>query len=165
MSSKIRRIFLLQGDVYCEPGSAVITTILGSCVSVCLWDPVSKLGGVNHYVLPESVKGEDNLRYGVAAIEGLRNRMIDFGCRPRQLQAKVFGGAAVLPIGLDATTVGERNVEVALRRLQDYRIPIVGRRTGGQYGRVISFYTDTGDAAVRELGPDASQARQPEPAR
>ena len=165
MPSKMRRIFLWQGDVYCEPGPAVVTTILGSCVSVCLWDPTLKLGGVNHYVLPESIKGDDNPRYGTSAIDSLRSRMIDLGCRSRQLQAKIFGGAAVLPIGLDATTVGGGNVEVALRRLQEYRIPVIARRTGGQYGRVISFHTNTGEATVRELGPDMPQTGQPEPAR
>jgi chemotaxis protein CheD len=166
MTTKIRRIFLLQGEVFCERGAAVVTTILGSCVSVCLWDPMLKLGGINHYVLPESGRNEDNPRYGTAAIESLRNKMIDLGSRPRQLQAKIFGGAAVLPLGLDATTVGSRNVEIALQCLQDFRIPVLARHTGGQYGRVISFYTETGETIVRELGPDAAPAdRLPEAAR
>jgi len=154
VSKTVPRIFLLQGDIYCRPGPAVITTILGSCVSVCLWDAVLKLGGINHYVLPEGTEGDCNPRYGNAAIDCLRARMLELGGRARHLQAKIFGGAAVLPIGMDATTVGGRNVQIAMERLHDYRIPVAAQRTGGQSGRMISFYTETGEAVVRDLPAD-----------
>jgi len=148
-----KRIFLVQGDIYCGSEPAVVSTILGSCVSVCLWDKGLKVGGINHYVLPgtqtESEAG--NTRYGDIAIDYLYRLMLDLGGRRVNLQAKIFGGASVFPLGGGQTTVGERNVELALQQMHSYRIPIVEQDTGGTTGRQISFHTGTGYAVCRDL--------------
>src|ERR1700744_1491708 len=88
-----KRIFLVQGDIYCGAEQAVVSTILGSCVSVCLWDQGLKLGGINHYVLPvtQSTSEPENTRYGDVAIDYLYRMMLNLGGRPNKLQAKIFG--------------------------------------------------------------------------
>jgi len=149
----VRRIFLLQGDIYCEAQPALVSTILGSCVSVCLWDSHLHVGGINHYVLPEAAAETEtgNARYGSVAISRLLQRMLELGSRNHHLQAKIFGGASVFPLGAAQVTVGERNVDLAVARLQAFRIPVTAQRTGGHLGRQISFHTATGEASVREL--------------
>ena len=106
--------FLTPGTLYCGTGSAVISTVLGSCVAVCLVDRYNRAAGMNHFVLPRSMDGTDSLRYGDTALERLRERMGRLGCDTRDLAAKVFGGAAVLSFGQAGDTVGTKNVQMAL---------------------------------------------------
>ena len=153
-----KRVFLVQGDIYCGAEQAVVSTILGSCVSVCLWDQGLKLGGINHYVLPvaQSTSEPENTRYGDVAIDYLYRMMLNLGARSNKLQAKVFGGASVFALGGGQATVGERNVELALQRMRDYRIPVVAQQTGGGVGRQISFHTGTGDVVSRDLATQST---------
>jgi chemotaxis protein CheD len=153
MPPSLRRVFLVQGDIYCDIPPTEVSTILGSCVSVCLWDSNLHIGGMNHYVLPgerNEVEAQ-NTRYGDVAIEQLYWMMLDLGCRPDMLQAKVFGGASVFPMGARQVTVGERNVDLALERMRAYRIPVTAQQTGGKTGRQVSFHTGTGVARSRTL--------------
>ena len=145
--SNIRRVFLSPGEVVCMAEPALITTVLGSCVSVTLWDKTSRIGGLNHFVLP---KGGANSRYGDTAMLELLEGVLSLGAHLRSLEAKVFGGAAVLPVGGERT-VGASNVAFALGELARRGIPIAGRRTGGERGRLLVFNTETGDAFVRWL--------------
>jgi chemotaxis protein CheD len=155
LSSPDRRISLLQGEVYCSIDPAIVTTVLGSCVAVCLWDQKRHTGGMNHFVLPIDTSGQHNARYGDVAIEQLLTGLARLGCATSDLQAKVFGGAAVLPFN-GGQSIGSSNVLQALRYLDDYRIPISARRTGGMQGQHISFNTETGEVFVRTLpGPRA----------
>jgi chemotaxis protein CheD len=153
-----KRIFLVQGDIYCGAEQAVVSTILGSCVSVCLWDQGLKLGGINHYVLPitQSMSEPENTRYGDVAIDYLYRMMLNLGGRRQKLQAKIYGGASVFPLGGGQATVGDRNVDLALTCMQDYRIPVVAQHTGGGVGRQISFHTGTGDVVSRELATQST---------
>lgn len=145
----LRRIFLAQGTIYCAPTPALVTTILGSCIALCLWDERRHVGGINHYVLPTG--GEPgNLRYGDAAVTRLLDRMTTLGCRVEDLRAKLFGGATVLPHG-EEETVGHRNLQIALDRLNEYGVRVVARRTGGEKGLYIRFHTASGEVMVREL--------------
>jgi chemotaxis protein CheD len=143
----IRRCFLSPGEVICMAEPALITTVLGSCVSVTLWDKISRIGGVNHFVLP---KGGESSRYGDTAMLELLEGVLSLGAHLRSLEAKVFGGAAVLPVGGERT-VGTSNVAFALGELARRGIPIAGRRTGGERGRLLVFSTETGEAFVRWL--------------
>ncbi len=163
MQSPITRIFLLQGDIYCEAAPALVSTILGSCVSVCLWDQNLCRGGINHYVLPSAQVEADagNARYGEVAIDLLVDRMRELGSQANHLQAKIFGGASVFPLGAAQVTVGARNVALALGRMQAYRIPVAAQRTGGNLGRQISFHTATGEAVVRDLDNRAPAEAMP----
>jgi chemotaxis protein CheD len=143
--------FLTQGNIHCSPGRSLVTTILGSCVAVCLWDRVLRQGGMNHYVLPTGPNDPPSARFGDAAIDGLHRAMLRLGCRTERMTAKLFGGAAVLPFGAYGATVGSQNVQLALRRLQDYGIPVIARRTGGISGLWLRFDTGSGEILLRSL--------------
>ena len=106
-----------------------------------------RVGGLNHFVLP---KGGPSSRYGDTAMLELLEAVLDLGAHLRSLEAKVFGGAAVLPVGGERT-VGAANVAFALGELARRGIPVAGRRTGGERGRHLIFHTGTGEAFVRGL--------------
>jgi chemotaxis protein CheD len=109
---------------------------------------------MNHYVLPIGHGESRNARYGDVAIDDLIVGMKALGCRDGDLVAKVFGGAAVLPVYSSNRTVGMQNLQLALKRLNDHGIPVIGRRTGGAQGLLIRFATDLGEVTVRKV--DAS---------
>ncbi|HUB16186.1 MAG TPA: chemotaxis protein CheD [Acetobacteraceae bacterium] len=147
-------IFLSPGAICCPAEPAVVTTILGSCVAVCLYDRNRRSGGMNHFLLPRCGSAPPSPRYGDVAFTMLLTAMERLGCRAMDLRAKVFGGAAVLPFGAQADTVGAQNVAVALEVLQLHGIPVMARRTGGQRGLFLRFNTVNGRVMVRELGDD-----------
>jgi chemotaxis protein CheD len=141
---------LMQGDVHYGLEPKTLMTVLGSCVAVCLWDKLRCVGGMNHFVLPCDPRGERNARYGDVAVGELVAGLVHLGCRIIDLQAKVFGGAAVLPFG-GGESVGSSNVRLALRRLRYHRIPVIAQRTGGTLGQQIRFDTRTGEVFFRYL--------------
>jgi chemotaxis protein CheD len=147
----IRRVFLSPGEIACATKPTLITTVLGSCVAVTLWDSVKRLGGVNHFILPRSRIAADGTRYGDKAMAQLMEQLLVLGASRASLQAKVFGGANVLPLGGNQGSVGAANVAFAMNDLSVHRIPVKGHRTGGEYGRLLIFNTDTGDAFVRRV--------------
>jgi len=142
--------YLFPGGLFAHHQQHRITTVLGSCVSVCLWDPVSRIGGINHYLLPFwNGEGLPTPRYGNIAIDALLEKVLDLGASRGSLQAKLFGGAAMWenPNGLLA--VGERNIALARRLLGQLRIPIVAADLGGDTGRKIIFDTASGAVLLR----------------
>ena len=147
----IRRVFLSPGEIACASRPTLVTTVLGSCVAVTLWDPVRRLGGVNHFILPQSRVSDDGARYGDRAMAQLLDEMRALGASRANLEAKVFGGANVLPLGGKQGSVGAANVAFAMNDLSVQRIPVKGHRTGGEYGRLLIFNTDTGEAFVRRV--------------
>jgi chemotaxis protein CheD len=144
-------IFLSPGAIHCASTPSVVTTILGSCVAVCLWDSHVRVGGMNHYVLPHQGRDTVSTRFGDVAIDQLIEGMARLGCHLSSLRAKLFGGAAVLPFGANADTVGNQNVRIALELLRHHGIPLLARRTGGHTGVLIRLYTETGEVLVRRL--------------
>jgi chemotaxis protein CheD len=140
----------MQGEVFVSTEPKILMTVLGSCVAVCLWDRVRRVGGMNHFVLPRDPRGENNTRYGDVAIEELESGLLWLGCKAADLQAKVFGGAAVLAVR-GGEAVGTSNVRLALTWLDRHRIPVVARRTGGTLGQQIRFNTATGEVLFRYL--------------
>ena len=125
---------------------AEVTTILGSCVAVCLWDRYLGIGGINHYMLPPWNGMElASPKYGNIAIERLTEKMLQLGCKKNNLVAKVFGGGEVITVTSSSMHIGERNIMVAEEMLQEQNIPIIGRSTGGKNGRKIIFNTHTGE--------------------
>lgn len=150
-------VFLEPGAVHCAAEPTLISTILGSCVAVCLHDARLRFGGMNHFVLPRASMDEPSPRFADVAIERLVNGMLGLGSLRADLRAKVFGGAAVLPLGRAGDTVGTHNVRAALERLRAHGIPVVAQRTGGSRGLMIRLYTDSGDVLVRAsaAGPGA----------
>jgi chemotaxis protein CheD len=156
----IRRVFLSPGEIACAAKPTLITTVLGSCVAVTLWDSVRNLGGVNHFILPRARMSGDGARYGDQAMAQLMEEMLALGASRANLQAKVFGGANVLPIGGNNGTVGAANVAFAMNDLSEHRIMVKAHRTGGEHGRLLVFNTSTGEAFVRRVsGGDAASPK------
>ncbi len=134
-----KRVHIIQGEykVVSDP-DVVLTTILGSCVAACLRDPVSGVGGMNHFLLPGtgSVTGGDATRYGVHLMELLINGLLKQGARRDRLEAKIFGGAKTIA---SFSNVGEQNAIFAMKFLKDEGIPVISSSTGGEHGRKIEF--------------------------
>lgn len=129
-----------------------MVTVLGSCVSVCLFDPATGVGGMNHYLLALSVQRERSARFGNVAMAILLDEVFRLGALRGQLRAKVFGGAHALDAPLrNGRSLGQENVELALRTLAAEGIPVVGGDVGGKRGRRILFHPDDGSAWVRTL--------------
>ena len=141
-------VFLVPGSMFCTAGSGIVSTVLGSCVSICLWDAATRVGGMNHYVLPHAPAGEISLRYGDVAISALWRAMERHGAERRRIRAKIFGGAAVLSVGPDET-VGEKNVRLAYAWLSERGVPVIAAHTGGENGMNVRFRTGDGSAEVR----------------
>ena len=144
-------VFLPPGVVHCTAVPSRVTTILGSCVAVCLWDKVRRVGGINHYILPYRRDDRPSSRFGDIAIAHLVDEMQQLGCSLGSVRAKIFGGAAVLPFASGGDPVGEQNVRVAIERLRAHGIPVVAQRTGGRSGLLIRLFTESGDVLVRRV--------------
>mgnify|MGYP000949472437 CR=1 FL=1 len=138
--------FLYPSTLFASKDSYMVKTILGSCVAICLWDPVTKIGGINHYMLPHW-NGNDlaSPKFGNIAIEKLLERMIQLGAKKEHMQAKIFGGGDLISKGGSSMLIGERNIRVARLMLEEKGIPIIASSTGGRKGRKILFFTDTGE--------------------
>ena len=148
----LNTVTVISGDYQIATRDTVLTTLLGSCVAACLYDPLQHLIGMNHFLLCGRHRDHklpllmtDAGRYGVHAMELLINDMIENGARKRNLRAKVFGGATVLQsVGVtnQKRSVGELNAEFVREFLQQEKIPIVSEDLGGTLGRVIYFSGD-----------------------
>jgi len=142
--------YLFPGALFVDPRPHLVTTVLGSCVSVCLWDSERHIGGINHYLLPFwNGEGLATPKYGNIAIEKLLKGMLELGCQKRNLIAKVFGGAALWENQPGLLRVGDRNAELARDMLSEYQIPIVGSDLLGGQGRKLIFNTETGSVLMR----------------
>ena len=146
-------VYVHVGQLYAVSQPALVSTILGSCVAVCLWDATAGVGGLNHYLLPQPVSnGISSPRFGNIAIQQLIAQMTKLGGVPRRLQAKVFGGASVLDaFQAERKSLGMGNVDLARRMLREAGIPIVAEDVGGTEGRRVLFHTGDGSAWVRKI--------------
>ena len=152
-AARVRRPhFLHPGQLIASPAPALVTTILGSCVAVCLWDTAAGVGGVNHFILPFGPGGDPAPhRFGGPATRDLIGRLLQLGASRQTLQAKAFGGASTAPGRGAAEALGFRNVARALEVLEAEGIPVTARDTEGSRGRKVLFQTDDGAAWVRAL--------------
>jgi len=144
-------VYLHAGNLYASAEPAQITTVLGSCVAICLYDPMAQVGGMNHYMLPADVGMNCKTpRYANFAITTLIERVLALGAERRRLQAKLFGGACVLSsFQGSGNDLGSKNIEVARRRLEEEKIPVLAEDLGGNHGRRLVFRTDTGLALTK----------------
>ena len=153
MTKNYLQYFLYPSSLFVSKDSYVVKTILGSCVAICIWDKHLKIGGMNHYMLP-NWNGNDlaSPKYGNIAIEKLINRLLTLGSKKEDLIAKVFGGGDMLE-GKHGNTylIGERNIRVARILLEEKNIPVVASSTGGKRGRKILFFTDSGEVRHKLL--------------
>lgn len=155
----MRRVHVGQGEHYVtDDPTVMLSTILGSCVAMCLRDPTTRIGGMNHFLLPEGEgAGTDaGRRYGAYAMELLINDCLKRGARRNRLEAKLFGGGRMFDSLRD---VGRANADFAERFLRDEGIPLVGGSLRGPGGRRLQFWPATGRALQRAVAgtlvPDA----------
>ena len=146
---------ILPGEFYCTYKDMLIVTVLGSCVSACIRDRVSGIGGMNHFMLPDGGDASDPLisasaRYGTYAMEVLINELMKSGARRENLEAKVFGGGNVLR-GLAALNVGERNAEFVRTYLKAEGIRVLAEDLNDIFPRKVYFFPRTGRVLVKKL--------------
>ena len=139
---------VLPGEYYVARDELLIVTTLGSCIAVCLWDAGARLGGMNHFMLPDGA-GESG-RFGAFAMELLINELLKQGARRSSLEAKVFGGGQVIA-GMDTMNVGERNTSFVLEYLRVERIPVIAKDVLGVHPRKVCFMPGAGKAMVKRL--------------
>jgi len=146
---------ILPGEYYVSSRNLLMVTVLGSCVGACVRDRVSGVGGINHFMLPDDRRNEDErvgsaMRYGDYAMEILINQLLKLGARRERLEAKVFGGGNVLP-GFTQNVVGERNARFVNEYLALEGIPVVSRDLLGNYPRKVYFFPADGRVLVKKL--------------
>jgi chemotaxis protein CheD len=150
-----RRVHVVQGEYFVsdEP-NVMLTTILGSCVAACIRDPMSGLGGMNHFLLPDGggdKSATDSVRYGAYAMELLVNGLLRQGARRDRLEAKLFGGARLIN-GL--TDIGKQNADFAERFLKQEGIAFAGGSLRGDHARRVQFWPQSGRVRQMALTKD-----------
>lgn len=136
--------YLFPGKFAAFKEETVISTLLGSCVAVAIYDPTTRIGGLNHYLLPEGDPGErSNPRYATNAIPLLIEECIKLGAMRNKLQAKIYGGANVISVSNLGDGIGRRNIEYAENLLRELGIPILEKNVAGEYARTIKLNTST----------------------
>jgi chemotaxis protein CheD len=159
-----RTHYLFPGTLFAASDPHLVTTVLGSCVSVCLQDPSTGIGGINHFLLPFwNGEGLSTPRYGNIAIPKLVEKMEAMGCIRGELLAKVFGGASMWVSSKGLIGIGERNISLALTLLEELRIPVVASDVGGYSGRKILLDTRSGRVLMRRhpgIKANGAQAAQ-----
>jgi chemotaxis protein CheD len=152
---QVESVKILPGQYHAAAGEVAISTVLGSCVSTCLWDPVTRVGGMNHFMLPGDGAAPGSpwaasARFGVYAMEVLINDMIHLGADRRRMVAKVFGGAQLLA-GFDRLDVGAKNSEFVLEFLREENIKVAAQDLLDVCPRKVHFFAATGKAHVKRL--------------
>jgi len=158
----MKKLILIHiGGLHASKEPAVIETVLGSCVAVCLYDAAERIGGMNHILLPgeaDLTRFDTAARYGVNAMELLINRIAALGGNRHRIVAKAFGGAQILPSISKANGMGRKNADFVLEFLRMERINLVSHDLGGHSPRKVYFHTDTGYAFLKTL-PRISRSR------
>jgi chemotaxis protein CheD len=149
---------VLPGEFFVHDEDILITTTLGSCIAACLWDREKRVGGMNHFLLPDGGAGGDaSGRYGSFAMELLIGEMVKRGATRSTMEAKVFGGGAVLG-GMNTLNVGERNTTFVMDYLRTERITVVSKDVMDVYPRKVCFLPASGKALVKRLASTNSEA-------
>ena len=149
---------VLPGEFFVHDEDILIMTTLGSCIAACLWDREKRVGGMNHFMLPDAGSGGDSGgRYGSFAMELLINEMIKRGATRSTMEAKVFGGGAVIS-GMNSINVGERNTAFVLDYLRTERISVVSKDVLDIYPRKVCFLPASGKAMVKRLASANTEA-------
>lgn len=146
---------ILPGEYFVHNEDMLIMTTLGSCIAACLYDRVAKVGGMNHFMLPDGAG--DSGRYGSYAMELLINEMMKRGAQRMTMEAKIFGGGNVVS-GMTTMNVGERNTTFVTDYLKTERIPIVSKDVLDIYPRKVCFLPGSGKAMVKRLAPTNTDA-------
>lgn len=148
---------ILPGEYFVYDEDLLIMTTLGSCIACCLWDRERHIGGMNHFMLPDGGGPADGGRYGSYAMELLINEMLKCGASRSAMEAKVFGGGAVIN-GMNSINVGERNTRFVMDYLKTERIPVVSKDVMDVYPRKVCFFPASGKAMVKRLASGNTEA-------
>jgi chemotaxis protein CheD len=153
-------IKVLPGEYHVDNGDRAIVTVLGSCVAACIRDRQIRIGGMNHFMLPDAGQSHaddsSSMRYGACAMEVLINELLKMGADRRRLEAKIFGGGSVIA-GAKHLNVGARNAAFVKKYLALERIPVLGADLGETWGRKVVYFPANGRVMVRKvLMSDAS---------
>ncbi len=146
---------ILPGEYYVTRRDMLLVTTLGSCVSACIRDKTNGIGGMNHFMLPENSNeqsgwGAASTRYGTYAMEMLINQLIQLGAKRENLEAKLFGGGAVIK-NMSSMNVGERNAQFGIDYLKNEKIAVVAKDLLDIYPRKIYFFPSTGRVLVKKI--------------
>ena len=146
---------ILPGEYYVTKRNMVLVTVLGSCVAACIRDRVSGIGGMNHFMLPDSNRDSSDptsisARYGSYAMEMMINQLLKSGARRGNIEAKLFGGGSVM-LGMVTANVGARNAEFALDYLHAEGIEVVGQDLLEDYARKVYFFPNSGRVLVKKI--------------
>jgi chemotaxis protein CheD len=152
MQKASKTIHIVQGEHrISDMPDVVITTVLGSCVAACIYDPVRGVGGMNHFLLPESKEKIGDIRYAAAAMEILINGLLKSGAQRQRMEAKLFGGARMIPSLPD---IGRKNAEIAQKILMTDGIRVTTGHLCGQNARRIRFWPVSGKVQMLLLGDE-----------
>lgn len=145
--------YLHPGQLLISQTPCKVTTILGTCVSVCLFDPLERWGGMNHFMLPYRIEGKlASTQFGCSSTASLIREFVRLGCQLQRLTAKLFGGATMHIRPERGWLLGDENVAVAEEVLKQHGITVVGRDVGGVRGRKLVYRTHDGQCDVIYLG-------------
>ncbi|WP_459616797.1 chemoreceptor glutamine deamidase CheD [Bordetella sp. 2513F-2] len=158
---KCKAVKILPNEYYVTHGEELmLSTVLGSCVAACVHDPVTGVGGMNHFMLPEGdtqSPSSATMRYGAFAMEVLINELLKAGAARERLEAKVFGGGAVLS-AMQQMNIGERNGQFVLNYLKLEGIPVRAQDLGDVHARRINYFPGSGKVMVRKMKPNHEKA-------
>ncbi len=153
------KYYLYPGNIFSSKQPHIVDTILGSCVSVFLWDAVLKFGSINHYMLPQGNEENRSFKYGNIAIAELLNRMQKMGSVKKNVRAKVFGGSDISNAN-NSFGIGRRNIAIARDLLKKANIPVASFSIGGPLGRKVIFYSGSGDVLISYIKRDIKSIDQ-----
>lgn len=150
--SDSKKIKVKIADIVVGSSPSILTTYgLGSCVAVMIYDPVVKVGGMNHFLLPtesNASRGKNPAKFSDTGIEILLKKIRDLGGKRERLIAKLVGGANMFP-SLTKNSIGQKNIDAALRILKDHAITVDSMDTGGNWGRSVEFHLSNGNVIVK----------------
>lgn len=145
---------IFVGEYYVTKKQEIILTLLGSCISVCLFDNTNKVYGMNHFLLPMGAQSDEidkNGRFGFDSMHMLIKDMLRMGASKENLRAKVFGGGKVLKTTNNVIKVNEDNIKFIRDFLAKEGIAVLAEDLGGTYGRKIYFDTENGNVYVKKF--------------
>ena len=152
----MKRVRIHIGGIYAGNEPAIVQTLLGSCVAVCMYDPARKIGGMNHILLPgephwDGQTFDNSARFGINAMELLINRLLKLGAVRKSIRTKVFGGAHILRAIREDLSPGRSNLEFVFNFLEFERFSVISQDTGGYNARKIFFRIDTGEVRLKRI--------------
>ncbi len=139
------------GEFYVSDSDIVITTVLGSCISACIFDSQARIGGLNHFMLPAGAQGEDlyrSSRYGLFAMEQLVNELMKHGCQRENMQIKLTGGGDMMG---GITSIGQQNIDFILQYIKDEGLSVLAKDLGGDQARRVAYFPTEGRMLVNKL--------------